>query len=387
MRKFLQKILRKPVSKIADKYSSRPDKRLVHQSLTQLYLSLLNEPGKKGPVIPFTESDRFIIFSDQHKGGKDGSDDFSFAEKNYLKALNHYNNLHFHFISLGDAEELWENNIFTIKKHHAVSFAAEKLFLERNAFTKIFGNHDLFWDNDPLAPIVLEGIYGKKVKIFEGLILKTTVNTQPLAIFLTHGHQGDKQSDGNWFSKWFISNIWAPLQIYLELNLNTPAYDTNLKTTHNQYMYEWIATQKNMLLITGHTHQPVFLSLTHLERLFSQLFKAEQNKNLQEIEDIRAQIKMRKIKEGSTTDFSAIEPTYFNTGCCCFNDGDITGIEIEDGFIRLVKWEYNDKEISERIVLEENRLEDIIQNFVTVKSNRHNSDFQYIKSRTGNQLI
>jgi hypothetical protein len=33
-----------------------------------------------------------------------------------------------------------------------------------------------------------------------------------------------------------------------------------------------------------------------------------------------------------------MRPTYFNTGCCCYADGDITGIEIADGAIRLIKW-------------------------------------------------
>jgi hypothetical protein len=49
------------------------------------------------------------------------------------------------------------------------------------------------------------------------------------------------------------------------------------------------------------------------------------------------------------------KPTYFNSGCCCFNDGDITGIEIADGFIRLIKWETAEKE-SKRKVLEESPL-------------------------------
>ncbi len=31
-------------------------------------------------------------------------------------------------------------------------------------------------------------------------------------------------------------------------------------------------------------------------------------------------------------------PCYFNTGCCSFGDGDITGLEIADGEIRLVRW-------------------------------------------------
>lgn len=365
MRQLLQRVLRKPVSKLADRYASRPDKSLVHHSLTQLYNSILNKPGEKGPLIRFSETDRFIIFSDQHKGTKNGSDDFSFAEKNYVRALSYYHDQNFSLINLGDSEELWENNIISVKKHNTASFGAEKNFLHRNAFIKIFGNHDLYWDNDPLAPVMLQSIFGRTIKIYEGAVLQTTVHGQPLNIFLTHGHQGDKQSDGNWLSKWFISTIWAPLQMYLELNLNTPAQDNNLKTTHNHFMYEWVAPQKNMLLITGHTHQPVFLSLTFLERLFSRLLKAEQSNNLAEIEEIKAQIKLRKIKHESTTDFSAYEPTYFNTGCCCFNDGDITGIEISEGYIRLIKWEYNDKEQSERFVLEETKLDNLIKNFVT----------------------
>ena len=334
MRSFLKRILREPVSKLALRYASRPDKELVHSALTSLYNNILGNPGKKGLIIPFTEADKFIIFSDQHKGAKDGSDDFSFAERNYITALAYYDEHKFSFINLGDSEELWENNILAVKKHNAKSFEAEKRFLNRNAFIKIFGNHDLYWDNDPLAKLMLESIFGKVVPIYEAAILQTTVSGNPLNIFLTHGHQGDKQSDGNWLSKWFVSTIWAPLQMYLELNVNTPADNNLLKTAHNQFMYDWVAPQKDLLLITGHTHQPVFLSLTFLERLFRKLFVAKQHNNRAEIEDLEAQIKLRKIKEESTTDYSAYHPNYFNTGCCCYNDGDITGIEIEAGYIR-----------------------------------------------------
>jgi hypothetical protein len=33
-----------------------------------------------------------------------------------------------------------------------------------------------------------------------------------------------------------------------------------------------------------------------------------------------------------------MKPTYFNSGCCCFDDGTITGVEIGEGYIRLIKW-------------------------------------------------
>jgi hypothetical protein len=45
-------------------------------------------------------------------------------------------------------------------------------------------------------------------------------------------------------------------------------------------------------------------------------------------------------------------PCYFNSGCCCFEDGTITGIEIEKDFIRLIKWNYQNKAPT-RVVAEE----------------------------------
>lgn len=346
---------------MTDKFSSRPNKPRIHKALTELYLKIAAGNEKKGLLIEFAPAaDRFIIFSDQHKGAKDGADDFALAEKNYLKALEYYNQNNFHFISLGDGEELWENTIAAVKKHNVASFGKEKLFLQRNAFTKVFGNHDLDWDNSPLAPLELEGIYGQKVPIYAGVILKTT-GDNPLSIFLTHGHQGDEMSDGNWFSKWFVANIWAPLQAYLQINPNTPAFQDHLKTAHNLFMYEWIAPKNNMLLITGHTHQPVFQSLTHLERLYKNLALAKEKNDQATIQLIENEIYLNKIKGQTLPDFTGYKPTYFNSGCCCFNDGDITGIEIVDTKIRLIKWEYGEDKLQApgRVLLDEADLENV----------------------------
>ena len=94
------------------------------------------------------------------------------------------------------------------------------------------------------------------------------------------------QSDGNWFSKFFVTKIWAPLQALLRINPNTPAYDQELKTEHNRMMYEWAMQQTDLILITGHTHQPVFESLTHFERLQLQHHKALYEHNPQWAEAI-----------------------------------------------------------------------------------------------------
>jgi len=359
MRKFLQRLLAQPVINLANKWSSRPDKRRVDKALTNLYQSINSDPGKLGLVIPFTNKDKFIILSDQHKGARDGADIFAKACKNYLAALDHYNKEQFFYINLGDSEELWENLIITIKRHNKNTFEKEKLFLKRKAFIKIFGNHDLYWDNDPLASVNLLQIYGEAVKIYEGVILKTTVNNKPLEIYMTHGHQGDLQSDGNWFSKWFVSDIWAPFQSYLRINPNTPANNDELKTAHNKMMYEWSSKRKHTLLITGHTHQPVFKSLTELEILYEKLDAAKKTNNGNEIAGLDQKINALHLKAKKEPSFKGLLDTYFNSGCCCFDDGDITGIEVEDGSIRLIKWEYNKENKSERVVLEESTLEDL----------------------------
>ena len=47
------------------------------------------------------------------------------------------------------------------------------------------------------------------------------------------------------------------------------------------------------------------------------------------MEKIRADLDFARAQE---------QPCYINSGCCSFSDGDITGIEIEAGQIRLVRW-------------------------------------------------
>lgn len=359
MQLFLQKTLRQPIIDFAEKFGSRPNWKRVHEALSALNLSLLKFPGKKGLLIPFNPSNRFIIFSDQHKGVKDGSDIFMLAEKNYLAALSYYEQKDFCFISMGDCEELWGNSLTSVVKHNPLSFEAEKRFLKKQNFIKIFGNHDLYWNNDPLAAFSAKEIYGQALKVYEGCILQTQIDGEKLNIFLTHGHQGDLQSDGNWLSKWFISNIWGPVQNYLQININTPANNDQLKTVHNSMMAKWSAEQSHTLLITGHTHQPVFKSLTHLESLYKQLGEAKQAADQPAILFLEQQINLRKIKGDPEPDFVNYEPFYFNSGCCCFNDGDITGIEIADGQIRLIRWKYNNLQQPERSVLEEATLKSL----------------------------
>lgn len=358
---WLRKLLFKPILWASNKFASRPDRERIYKALTDLHNCIIKQEKKKGPVISFdSKKDKFIIFSDQHKGAKNGADDFMLCEPNYLKALDHYYQNGYFFIAMGDCEELWENTLLAVKKHQKESFEKEKQFFKQSRGIKIFGNHDLMWQNDPFAPLQLKTIFDCEVPIYEGALLQTTINNNPVNIFCTHGHQGDAASDGNWFSKFFVATIWAPLQSLVKINPNTPAYDAQLKTLHNSIMYEWSASQKNLFLITGHTHQPVFESLTHIERLYRQLLFAQKIKDAVLTESLQKEIQRRKFEYTEVSSgYLQLKPTYFNSGCCCFNDGDITGIEIEQNCIRLIKW-HSKKGTPQRIILEESAFEDLL---------------------------
>jgi predicted phosphodiesterase len=391
MRRLVQIILLKPILWFSRKFTSRPERSRIFKALSDLFRNIKEEPGKKGVVLSLKENSRIIIFSDHHRGAKNGADDFMKAETSYLAALDYYFENKFQYISLGDSEELWENTLSQVKKNNTLTFEAEKRFILKDKFFKVFGNHDLYWDNSPIASQQLKAIYGKKLRVFEGIILekdnkeehtqKEKTNNPfsifkiksgaedevlpiancPLTIFLTHGHQGDASSDGNWFSKFFVANIWAPLQSYLRINFNTPAYDEDLKTAHNLIMYEWSAKYKSLVLITGHTHQPVFESLTHPEKLYKQLGDAIKANRGDEVKQIEEEIK-RRGRDYKTTpaQYLTLKPSYFNSGCCCYRDGDITGIEITYEKISLVKWNIN----KQREVLDEttlNRLQEILK--------------------------
>ncbi len=367
-RKIMKFFLERPVTWLANKISSAPKQENVNASLTELYRSIITNPGKKGLLLPFKpDINPIIIFTDMHKGARNGSDDFAIAEDNYLAALDFYNNKEFYFINMGDSEELWENNIFSVMKHNQNTFDKEKLFDDRKAFVKLFGNHDLFWDNDPFSAVYLKKMYGREIKIHAGVVLRADLPNGYIDVFCTHGHQGDSQSDGNAFSKWFVSYIWGPLQGFLEINTNTPACNDDKKTLHNQMMYEWSNAQDNLVLITGHTHQPVFNSLTHLERLYLQLEEAEAKKDTTVIQKIKDEIPRRKQEyDFVSNSFRNMKPSYFNAGCCCFEDGNITGLEIADGYMRLVKWSKING-IPERIVAEEISLTELSSQITNFK--------------------
>jgi UDP-2,3-diacylglucosamine pyrophosphatase LpxH len=342
---------------LAQKVSTSPIEKDVFTSLTKLKEDILEGKTSKGIILPFDlKTARFIIFSDQHKGGKDLADDFRLAEENYMAALQYYHQQDFTFISLGDSEELWENTPKTVIEKNRLSLLEEAKFLQHDRYYRVFGNHDLEWSYTFQQNLFLKPIFGEKLKIYEGILLKTSYNGEEYLLLLTHGHQGDKRSDGNPFSTWVVAAIWTPLQRLLDISINTTSDSFDLVDQHNVIMYNWTAQQQKLALISGHTHKPVFASLDHIDRLTKQLENATLAGDAELIQAVSESLEKRKLEyAGKRFTKTMAYPSYFNCGCCCFSDGDITGIEIADGFIRLIKWDVTN-EGYHRVVLEESPL-------------------------------
>ncbi len=326
MRKILQYLLKRPLTWMGNYLSAAPKREEVFHSLSTLYENA-TKPGANSCISldATTNTDKFIIFSDQHKGNKTWADDFAISEGSYIAALTHYYREGFSFINLGDCEELWKFKATDILPSNQASLAAESAF-QPNRYYKTFGNHDIIWKNKIDVNLLLKDYFQMPLPVYEGVVIQLKHSAGNMHIFMTHGHQGDAMSDNNAFSTWVVAHLWMPLQRYLRININVPSQDFRLRNKHNQMMHEWSSSKENLVLITGHTHQPVFAS--------GRYFNHPNN-----------------VIEGTT---DAVKPCYFNTGCCCFSDGDITGLEIEGEHLRLIKWHYDkEKETASRKVLEE----------------------------------
>jgi predicted phosphodiesterase len=311
----------------------------IHKGLDRSYALAKKQ---KNELNVGSEQARIVIFSDHHRGERDGADDFMRCEKAYSAALGYYLELGYTLIVLGDAEELWECRPGPVVKSYRETLLLEAEFQKYNRYFKIYGNHDDYWEKASGVQKLLGPIFGSPLPIKENLRLLFDQG-QELAceLFLVHGHQGDFLSDqSRKISKFFVHNFWRPFQRLTKIKLTTPAKDYVLRDTGSIAMYHWAEKKKGLVLVAGHTHLPVFESKDHIGAIERGIEKARAASDLRQVAELRAKIELARAREREQggPGFSMLKPCYFNTGCCSFSDGDVTGIEIAQGQIKLVRW-------------------------------------------------
>lgn len=319
-----------------------------------------------GEIVLDLKSAKFIIFSDHHKGNRDGADDFRICEGAYNAALAYYHRLGYTLVALGDVEELWEERPETVLKAYPHTLALEGNFHREGRYLRVWGNHDDDWSHPDLVDKLLAPALGAgPIRVPETLILHVRDGEGELGrLFLAHGHQGTLESDRfALFSKWIVRHIWRPFQRLFRISLNTPAKDFRLRHAHDSAMYFWSEAQDKVVLIAGHTHRPVFKSESHEVSLRNALSRAEErladdpgNPDLQrESADLAAELEwvlaQNHISGEAVPAIELAKPSYFNTGCCAFSDGDITGLEISEGEIRLVRWPQDDGALKPKVLV------------------------------------
>ena len=334
------------------KNSARFRKR-IFAALDAVFRRALQQEEGEGQRMLDIHRDRLVIFSDHHKGRRDAADDFRLCERAYNAALAYYDRLGYTLLVLGDVEELWEEWPETVVKAYQHTLALERKFHQERRYIRVWGNHDDAWSHpDLVEQWLVPALGGVALNVYETLLLHLRDGEDELGrILLFHGHQGTFGSDRiSRLSKLAARYFWRPIQRFFKIRVNTPARDFELRYAHDSAMYAWSCDQEKVVLIAGHTHRPVFKSESHEEVVRRALRKAEEefarhpgNARLQqrvaelaaELEWILAQNQLAP-RDSPMIEFK--KPSYFNSGCCAFLDGDVTGLELSDGEIRLVRW-------------------------------------------------
>lgn len=268
-------------------------------------MSTLNKLSKifnESKEIEFNDSSKFIIMSDCHRGINTLGDNFAQNKNIFIAALRYYYLENYTYIEIGDGDELWENKFLKeIIANNLDVFLLMSMFYEKNRLYMLYGNHDIIKKNTMLIDNILGEYYDEQIKkyislfpnidIVEGLVLKYKETNDK--ILLTHGHQGDFLNDTIWkTTKFLIRHIWHPLESIGIQNPTSTPNSKKKKQAIEKRLIEWTKIN-NHPLIAGHTHKAVFPNLG--------------------------------------------ENLYFNDGCC-INPNYITGIEITNGEISLIKW-------------------------------------------------
>lgn len=310
----------------------------IHQGLDQAYVRASRTPA----VDLQLRSARWVIFSDQHKGVRDGADDFKECEAAYNAALAWYFTHGYTLVELGDVEELWEERPKPVVQCYRRTLELTAKFHHAGRYLRFWGNHDDAWSFQDQVRRHLGDIYGD-IAVHEGLVIRVLDGDEEVGTaFMVHGHQGTDASD-RWgaLARLPVRFFWRPLQRVFRFSLNTPAKDWNLGCEHNEAMCAWAESQRR-LLIAGHTHRPVFLSKSQAEKLELAIDDARHAGDNARLADLLAEMEWLRAQAGSSDGSpSAAQrraPWYFNTGCCSYADGTISGLEIVDGDILLVRW-------------------------------------------------
>ncbi|GGG36423.1 hypothetical protein GCM10011414_02220 [Croceivirga lutea] len=268
----------------------------------------LQRAYKNAKRITFDDTSRFIVFSDCHRGDNSFADDFANNRNIYFHALNHYYRNGFQYCELGDGDELWENITFeSIFEAHKNVYKLLREFHLEGRLHMVWGNHDMVYKDAAYVENNLshyfEPIDGTDKELFEGIEYNEALvlqhETTQQEIFCTHGHQADWWNYVCWkVGRFLVRILWKPLQVVGIADPTSPAKNYKEMIRIEKRIKKWILSNNLKMTISGHTHRPRFPEPGQIP--------------------------------------------FFNDGSCV-HPRSVTGIEIENGHISLIKWKIDTK--------------------------------------------
>jgi hypothetical protein len=176
-----------------------------------------------------------------------------------------------------------------------------------------------------------------------------------ITIAIFHGHQASKLfSNFDYISEFIVRYMAKPLHI----KNSSIAHHSKRRFSTERKIYR-AARNMGIIAITGHTHRPLFESLSKydslrwsIEELLREYAIADQEQRIQikalidlyrsELERISKKGKKKEISHSLYSTDALLVPCLFNSGCATGKHG-ITAIELEGDNISLVHWSQKGK--------------------------------------------
>jgi UDP-2,3-diacylglucosamine pyrophosphatase LpxH len=314
--------------------------------IKQVYkqLDVLFEEAER---VKFEKNSKFVVFSDLHMGDGSSKDDFRSNATLFENVLQkYYLPNDFGLILNWDVEELQRFPLKKIMSKWSYVFDIFKKFQANGGIWKLLGNHDL--------TLVTEDQNTYPMAYNEALVLEHPSGE----IFLFHGHQASTTyQKHNKLVGYTLKYLANPLRI---TNYSV-AHDSRKQYAIEKKVYHHASFRKHMAII-GHTHRPLFESLSKPERLKYQIERLCRDFAREEKEDVKKSIKklikskkkeLKKIFKKNPNALNATQlynsifhiPCLFNSGCTIGKRG-ITCLEIDHEKISLIHW--FDKNVSDK---------------------------------------
>lgn len=324
-----------------------------------IFLEAFKQFIKDSPEEELLDERKYVFMSDLHMGNGGSRDDLqhnrmlveSILEKWYLPQG-------YYLILNGDIEDLNKFPLFLIKKAWPKLLCLFDAFNKEGRLRKICGNHDI--------ELTVARNYPWKIR--QGLMFRYGENR----IFVFHGHQASNlYVNYEKLSSFLVRWVVKPLHIR-----NAGLFKNPRKRFAKERRIYQAAKTMGLVAITGHTHRPLFESLSKYDNLRFRLEKlidayvdaiesqkprlqAEINLYSQELQAL-ANAKEKEKKTQSLYDAGPLLiPCLFNSGCATGKNG-LNVIEITAGTIALMYWTereqahpYIAKETQETITIEE----------------------------------